>query len=67
MPRRVLELKFKGNRLVRRARRSWFCHLLEDGEELARNSEEKNLKLFVHDPPKNRSMLEEEKDMQDLT
>jgi hypothetical protein len=42
-PRRVLELKFKGNRLVRLPVRRWLCLLLEEeeGEELPRNSKGK--------------------------
>jgi hypothetical protein len=62
MPRRVLQLKFKGNRLVEWPRRRWFCQLLEDevGKELVRNS--KNWWLFVHERPQNCSVLEEEEE-----
>jgi hypothetical protein len=42
MPRRVLELKFNGNRLVERSRRRWFCQLPDvEWEELATNSKGK--------------------------
>jgi hypothetical protein len=62
IPKVILELKFKGNRLVGRPRRAWFCHLLEDEEdvELARNSKGEDWRLFFHDPPQNCLVLEEE-------
>jgi hypothetical protein len=41
IPRRALELKFKGRRHMRRSRIGWFCLVLEEikkkGNELARN------------------------------
>jgi len=45
IPRRVLELKFKGNRLVGLSRGRWLYQLLEEeeGEELPRNSERKGV------------------------
>jgi hypothetical protein len=45
MPRRVLELKFKGNRLIGQSRGRWLYQLLEEeeGEELPINSEGKGV------------------------
>jgi hypothetical protein len=45
MLRRVLELKFKGNRLIGQSRGRWLYQLLEEeeGEELPRNSERKGV------------------------
>jgi hypothetical protein len=53
MPKRVVELKFKGNRLVGGPRRRWFSQFREDeeGEELVRHSTGKDWRLFVHDSP----------------
>jgi hypothetical protein len=69
MLRRVLALKLKGNRLLELPRRKWFLQLPEgkEGEELARNLKGKHWILFIHDPPQNCSVLEEEKHMQVLT
>jgi hypothetical protein len=51
MPRRILELKFKGKRHTGRPRRRWFSQLLEDEEkeELAKNGIAKT-RQFDHLP-----------------
>jgi hypothetical protein len=59
-PRRVLELKFKGNKRMGRPRRRWFGQLLEceEKEELARNCEVKTEGFSTIDPYKMETMAE---------
>jgi hypothetical protein len=62
MPKKGIRIKIEGKRAFGMTQNKMVLPITRRrrGEELARNSKGNGWRLFVHDPPQNCSMLEEE-------